>query len=164
MVIATKEQLENIGKKTTAVKRPGALSLATRASWASVWSARLTQMLETPPKHGAPGRIWRMRYFQDENYIVATLLQTLQPPATLGQQAASPKVKVFVSRGYHFSPSAAVMELNGQYSSDEIVAFLRLDLVQPDGVEAPHWQDETRYKTIELPTNELVAQIAQGVH
>lgn len=119
----------------------------TRLDWAATHSARIAAMLEAPTVKEVPGRIWRTRLFADGDYLVATLVQNIAPmPAQPGQM--HPKVVCYVNRPYsRASGGGSVVQqaLFGEYSTDEIVAFLRLDTVDPDTLT---WTDETKYSNI----------------
>ncbi len=130
-----------------------------RREWAQTWSARIAAMLEAPAKKEVPGRIWRLRYFQDDDFLVATLVQNLAPmPAQPGMQQA--KVVTFLTRPYTRSNasggSTVSQSLIGEYSTDDIVAFLRLDILDPEDASAV-WRDETKYRSI-LVVRDVIAQ------
>lgn len=135
--------------------------LSTRVLWAAEHSARIADMLDSKAKKNTPGRIWRMRFFQDDDYLVATLVQNINPPTAPGQQA--PKVITYISRGYHRTNggggSVVQQALFGEYSTDEIVAFLRLDLVDPDTAD---WRDETKYSDV-IVVRDVIKNL-QGTH
>lgn len=121
-------------------------SMQTRREWAVANSATLAALLETEVKSEVPQRLWRLRYIQDGDYLVATLAQNLNVQAPPGAQV--PKVTVYVVRPYDktiIGGSVVTQNLFGDYSTDEIVAFLRLDLVDPDSVQ---WHDETHYSRL----------------
>lgn len=122
--------------------------LERRREWAGVHSARIAAMLEAPTTKEVPGRVWRARLFLDEDYTVVTLVQNIKGlPNQPGQMA--PKVSTFVNRGYHrasITGGAVVrQDLYGEYHTDELVAFLRLDTVDPDTFT---WTDETKYSSV----------------
>ena len=133
-----------------------------RSLQAATWSARIAAMLESPVKREAPGRIWRLRYFQDDDYLVATLVQNNSAAAPApGQQQA--KVVTFLTRPYTRSNatggSTVSQQLFGDFSCDDIVAFLRLDLVDPDsGVS---WRDETKYHDI-IVVKDVIGNLRHG--
>lgn len=138
-------------------------TLATRRVWAESWSVRIANLLNAPMKHGALSRIFRLRFFQDDDYIVASILQTFGPPRSLGAEITS-KLAVFVVRPYYRAmgdSSAVIQHVHGDYSTDEVVAFLRLDLVNPDAAD---WRDETKYVETAPADADLVRSIAEGVH
>lgn len=134
-------------------------TLQTRLNWAGIWSARIAALLDAPVVRGALGRIFRMRFFMDDDYVVATMLQAVKA----GQ--ADAKLTTYIVRPFYRTlgnnSSAVMQQLVGDYSVDEVVAFIRLDLVNPDSAE---WRDETKYMDIEIPTKDMVRQLAQGVH
>ena len=138
--------------------------LELRSLWAATWSARIAAMLEAPVKKNAPGRLWRLRFFQDDDYLVVTLVQNITPPPGVpGQQA--PKVVTFLTRPYHRANatggSTVSQQLFGEYSCDDIVAFLRLDRVDPDSGAA--WRDETKYSDI-IVVKDVIGHLAKRVH
>lgn len=134
--------------KRISVNHTTAPDLDTRRDWAATHSIRIAAMLEAPAKKEVPGRVWRARLFMDGDYVVVTLVQNIKTAAPVPGQM-TPAVSTFVVRGYHRAGAngAAVTQQNlfGSYSTDEIVAFLRLDLVDPDSVT---WKDETHYSDI----------------
>ncbi len=137
----------------------------TRREWAGIWSARISAMLEAPAKKNAPGRIWRLRYFQDDDYLVATLVQNITPPPGVpGQQA--PRVVSFLTRPYvraNMAGSSTVsQQLFGEFSCDDIVAFLRLDLLDPDA-KGSEWRDETKYSDI-LIVSDVIGKLGKHLH
>jgi hypothetical protein len=105
--------------------------------------ARLQDILTIAPPKEASQRIYRTRAIIDNDYVVITLLQNLPNHVN---PAGSPDIKIhiFVDRPYTATNAAPVaqMTLVGQYSLDEIVAFLALDKVDPTSLE---WIDETKY-------------------
>ena len=132
----------------------------TRRAWANANSATIAALLESPSKTEVPQRIWRMRYFQDGEYLVATLVQNVNLQAAPGQIV--PRVVTYLARGYHHTTtggSVATQSLGEGFSTDEITAFLRLDLVDPDTVA---WHDETRYSVIARPTGDLVRSMLRA--
>lgn len=137
----------------------------TRREWAGIWSARIAAMLEAPAKKNAPGRVWRLRYFQDDDFLVATLVQNITPPPGMGGQQ-SPSVMSFLTRPYNranLSGSSTVsQQLFGQYSCDDIVAFLRLDLLDPDA-KGSEWRDETKYSDI-LIVSDVIGKLSKHLH
>lgn len=121
-------------------------TIDTRRKWAQTWAGRIAAMLEAPCKKEVPGRLWRMRYFADGDYLVCTLVQNIKTmPGT--PTGSAPKVVVFLTRPYVRANanggSTFTMSLFGEYSVDEIVAFLRLDTLNPDAGD--EWKDETKY-------------------
>lgn len=151
-MVATSKTIADMGRKTP---KPDAVSI--RREWAATWAARIAAMLEAPAKKNAPGRLWRLRYFQDDDYLVATLVQNIAPPpAAPGQMA--PKIVTFLTRPYHRATanggSTFSQQLFGEYSCDDIVAFLRLDLLDPDSAQ---WRDETKYSEIVVVRDVLAA-------
>lgn len=151
-MVATPKTIADMGRKTKPQD-----PVATRREWAATWSARIAAMLEAPAKKNAPGRLWRLRYFQDDDYLVATLVQNIAPPPTAPGQMA-PKIVTYLTRPYHRANanggSTFAQQLFGEYSCDDIVAFLRLDLLDPDSAE---WRDETRYSDILVVRDVLAA-------
>jgi hypothetical protein len=144
MTAVKETELERINR---IARRETGPDITTRREWASTWSARLAAMLEKPAGDKVPGRIWRLRYFQDDDFLVCTLVQNIRPVGVApGQQV--PKVMVFLTRPYHRANAAggstSTLSLFGEYSTDEIVAFLRLDILDPEDAGA-EWRDETRY-------------------
>lgn len=132
--------------------------LAQRLEWAHDWAARISATLDTPAKNKTTAqRLWRMRYFQDDDYLVVTMLQQMTaPPGVPSDQAI--KVALILIRPYHKSNlsggSVMQMQLAGQYSVDEIVSFLRLDTVDPTSAE---FVDETKYGNI-LVVGDMIRQ------
>lgn len=111
---------------------------ATRKMRVVQHSNKIRALLASPSPSPYGQRIWRLRYFQDGQFLVATLVYT--------KSTMEPKQKIvtYLSRGYNYTnangASAVQQNLTGAYSPDEIVAFLRLDLVHPDSIE---WIEET---------------------
>lgn len=107
----------------------------------------LRALLEAKLVSEVPQRIFRARIWRGEEYLVVTLTQNHNMQAPPG--AMIPKVQCFVTRSYEHAQatgaSVAQLALYGQYAVDEIVAFLRLDTLDPSEVE---WQDETHYSKI----------------
>lgn len=138
---ANKAELDRINSRAR-----GEIHRDTRLEWAGEWSARISAMLESPCKKEVPGRLWRLRYFDTQgDYLVCTLVQNIKPmPGT--PTGASPKIMVFLTRPYTRATvgGAATFQLQlfGEYSVDEVVAFLALDLLSPDDAQ---WRDETKY-------------------
>lgn len=134
---------------------PITLTEATRRDWAATWSARLSAMLDAPAKKNTVGRVFRMRFYQDGDYLVATLVQPLIAPQGVPSDQAV-KIMLFLTLPYtraNLGGSSVVsMQLSGQYSVDEIVAFMRLDVLDPDSAS---WKDETRYSEIITVSNIL---------
>ena len=160
MAAANKATLDRINRVARGETGP---DTETRSLWAATWSARIAAMLEAPVKKNAPGRLWRLRFFQDDDYLVVTLVQNITPPPGVpGQQA--PKVVTFLTRPYHRSNAAGStvsQQLFGEYSCDDIVAFLRLDRVDPDSGAA--WRDETKYSDI-IVVKDVIGHLAKRVH
>jgi hypothetical protein len=121
----------------------------TRLEWAATWSARLSAMFDKPAKKTTSQRLWRMRFFQDGDYLVCTLVQTLVPPPGVSSDQAI-WVSAWLTRPYHKASmaggSVVQFALAGQYSMDEIVAWLRLDTLDPES--GAEWRDETKYSDI----------------
>lgn len=108
-----------------------------RRAWLQQHSAAIGTVLDTPNLNAVDSRLFRARYWQDGQLIVATMLQLFRQPDGLS------RVNVYAVRGYNNWPGhAPKLELTGKYSCDDIVAFLRLDMVDPAGIE---WRDETAY-------------------
>lgn len=153
-MVATPKSIADIGRKTKPTQSD---AVVTRRAWAATWAARIGDMLDAPMRKATPGRIFRLRYFQDNDYVVATLVQNAMPE----------KVLATAVRGYHRAPGSCVVQLPlhsldfGKYCTDDVVAFLRLDVVDPDTAA---WQDETHYRDILVPTTDVVQRIVQGVH
>ena len=117
----------------------------------------IAELLERPTVKEVPQRIYRARLWMelgpgdiitdaDVQYLVVTLVQNLNVPSAPNQPM--PKLQCFVTRAFTESvgpASVARLDLFGQYSVDEIVAFLRLDTVTREEVE---WVDDTKYSTI----------------
>lgn len=133
----------------------------TRRDWAATWSARISAMLDAPAKKNATSRLFRLRFFQDGHYLVATLVQQLVAPHGVPSDQAV-KVSVVLVRPYSAigmsGGAVASLQLAGQYSVDEIVAFMRLDLLDPDAGD--EFRDETRYSEI-ITVSRLIAKHAQ---
>lgn len=100
-----------------------------------------------PPE--AQQRIYRARFIDGEgDYIVVTLLQNL-PNFVPVQGQPDVKLHIYVDRPYTRAIQGGMpvvqMMLVGQYSLDEIVAFLALDRISPQSLE---WVDETKYSNL----------------
>lgn len=139
-------------------------TMTTRRDWAGVWGMKVSALLDSPParKHTAQ-RLWRMRLWDAEgDYLIVTLMQSLVPPAGVPSDQAV-KVAIFLTRPYTRATlsggSVVQMQLAGQYSVDEIVAFLRLDLVDPDG--GAEWRDETKYSDL-VVVSDIIAKHARN--
>lgn len=114
-------------------------NLGLRTQRAAAHAARIAALLDKPAERDMSHHVWRMRYWLDDDYTVATIDHNLYPKTTVeGKKEAA--VITFVARGFHRVPSVVTQAIGGAYSADEIVAFLRLDLVDPETVE---WKDET---------------------
>lgn len=108
-----------------------------RRAWLTQHSAAIGTVLDTPNLNSVQFRLFRTRYWQDNQLIVATLIQFFNVPD------GAVRLKAFAIRGYHNWPGhAPELALKGKYSNDDIVAFLRLDMVDPAEIE---WRDETAY-------------------
>lgn len=135
---------------------------AQRLEWAKQHALTLLGLLDSPAKSKhTPGRLWRTRFFQEDDFTVVTLTQSLIPPPGVPSDQAV-KIQVYVTRPYTrvgLSGGAVMqMQLAGQYSVDELVAFLRLDTLDPATVE---WRDETRYSEIAVVRDVLQAHGAR---
>lgn len=129
-------------------------SLAERREWMGVNSAKIAALVEAPCLAEVSQRIFRLRYWLDGEFIMVTLCDNRNVAAPTPQQIV-PKVQVFAVRSYLHAAggsSVARLDLGPGYSTDEIAAFLRLDLVDPDSVE---WRDETRYSNLAIVGNIL---------
>lgn len=161
-MVMTAGQIANIGRKTKPAAAPAraaaAPTLATRTEWAAEWARRLALMLAESPAVDVPGRIWRLRCFQDDSYTVYTIVEPRGHTYARPGEAA-PRLKVFVSQGYQRATSGE-RQLFGEYSCDEVVAYLCLDRLNPD---AAAWVDETKYTPI-VATRDMVNALALGVH
>lgn len=109
---------------------------------------RLQDILTKSAPPEANQRIYRARTIVDDDYVVFTILQNL-PNFTPQPGQPDVKLHVFVDRPYTRAtlsqgPVVTIM-LVGQYSLDEIVAFLALDRISPDSLE---WVDETKYSNL----------------
>jgi hypothetical protein len=110
--------------------------------------AMLTEILSRQAPPEAQQRIYRARAIIDDDFIVVTLLQNLPSfVPTAGQPDV--KIMLFVDRPYTTTATGGtpimMMSLVGQYSLDEIVAFLALDKVEPASLT---WKDETKYSSL----------------
>lgn len=129
----------------------------TRRAWLDVHSARIAALLDSEPLATVPGRLWRMRYWQDGELVVATLVQPTADAMT-ARADNNVKISAYIVRGYHHHPNhAAALQLTGRYSVDELVAFLRLDLVDPSDPDVV-WTEETDYARDILVVRGLVAE------
>lgn len=108
----------------------------TRQAWAEANAETITQLLRSPSLTDAAQRLWRLRYWQDGDYLHATMVQKFD------KSSGTHTVSLYVVRPYHHviglvgmtGRSTVQLDLAGQYSAHEIVAFLRLDLIDPDDV------------------------------
>lgn len=136
------------------------MDIQQRLDWAHEWSARISATLDTPAKKNATQRLFRMRYYTDDDYCVVTMVQYLVPPAGVPSDQAV-KVALILIRPYTKASlsgaSVMQMQLSGQFSTDEIVAFLRLDMVDPSAAE---FVDETKYGNI-LVVGDIIKQHAR---
>lgn len=123
----------------------------TRQAWARANAATISRLLDSPALSAVPRRVWRLRYWCDDEYIVATIVQN--QGAVLPDGA---RVSVNAMRGY--AHGAVGLRLRDDFSVDDIVAFLRLDCVEPDTVD---WTDETRYSTLEIPFGKAIDTFAR---
>lgn len=102
----------------------------------------LDAILHIAPLRETPQRVIRTRYFADGAYTVVTLVQYL---SETGHIKPDFRLKVYVSRPYTHSPMATTTTFEGQYSIDEVIAYLALDKVSPETLQ---WKDETRYSPL----------------
>lgn len=112
----------------------------------SVHTKTLADLLSSHPKKETPQRIFRTRFWESGNYTVVTLVQNVNYTPPPNQPDI--KIQLFVTRPYTANQqgvSVAAMSLLGQYSVDEIVAFLGLDKIDPETLE---WVDETKYSPL----------------
>jgi hypothetical protein len=101
---------------------------------------RLRDLLGKSPKEGATQRIYRSRGIMNGEYTVITLVQYL-PGFQSANGSSDVKVRLYINRAYLAVQTALI----GQYSTDEIVAFLGLDRVPADSLM---WADETHYNSL----------------
>lgn len=113
-------------------------NLPLRTRRAQAHAAELRRMLDEPADRDTTHRVWRTRYWLDDDYTVVTLVHNLYPKTKMdGRKEAS--IELFVARGYHRG-EAVIRSWGGGFHTDEIVAVLRLDLVDPDTIL---WRNET---------------------
>lgn len=127
-------------------------SRETRQEWAETNAEQIATLLRSPSLTDARSRLWRLRYWQDGDYLIATMMQNLESHA----------VSIYLIRPYHHvvglvgatGRSTVQLDLSGQYSAHEIVAFLRLDLCEPADVV---WHYETPKPQIVTPVQQIVS-------
>lgn len=143
----------------TAARQPRSLpvngtqtpSILARQQWTAEHVKQLTALLDSKLPKETPQRIFRLRLFRPDELVVVTLVQTINPTGMGGAGSPVPTISVSLIRGYAREAGQDAgahirrLDLYGQYATDEIVAFLRLDAVDP---AETHWNDETRYSNI----------------
>ena len=121
------------------------LSLEERQEYARRHAAILTEMVERPIIKEVSARKWRSRIWIDGEMCAVLFTQIITPPPGSDPNTTG-KYTVQLTYGSHRTPYAvAFMSLVRDYSLDDVVAFLRLDTVDPATVE---WKDITNYREI----------------
>jgi hypothetical protein len=114
-------------------------------------AARLSQLLEAPNLNSVKARLFRARYWHNDELLVVSIIQRFNMPEQV------PAVSVLISRGYqHFPAHAPSLDLTGKYSVYSIVAFLRLDTVDLAAVE---WKDETTYLVVPSTVDAIMEKL-----
>lgn len=104
----------------------------------------LEELLSRSAPPEAQQRIYRTRAIIAGDFVVVTLLQTL-PTSVPAPGQPDIKLQVFVDRPFMTEGTREPLRLVGQYSLDEIVAYLALDKVEPSSLT---WKDETKYSSL----------------